>query len=403
MANCTYIDGIGSSTALDTAGEVVDLKGLDCSSLVGGAFNYEHKSDVPAQIVGKILKIKKIFEESDCEDDRQRMYWESCKIPFLYVMGRLFDDKKDSSKEVAALFLDDAEHPNESPMVGFSVEGSRINKEGMILTHSIARKVTITNNPANKTCIAKMVPSQASKPKDDFEAIFKSEDYIEIDLNKNSQNDLAKALSLVTGQGRKIGQTSSGKDVYSHARIGEYHDFSAQDHTDAMNAHHNEAQKTTNQKVKSFHADKAKLHMGRRDTMERLAGQRKAQLKDTREKASERNVPLNTNSEKLFDPRLSTIKKAMDAGSAMAAPSQLTGTAALSRESLDKKPKKSKWLLRAEEEYNSWSKREEFQKFMQEKLPQLNKYEIDAIGKALILDIVFKAEQKLAKIARIKK
>ena len=44
-------------------------------------------------------------------------------------MGRLFDDKKDSSRELAALFIDDAEHPDEQPMVGLSIEGSKVEKK----------------------------------------------------------------------------------------------------------------------------------------------------------------------------------------------------------------------------------------------------------------------------------
>jgi hypothetical protein len=174
MAKCTYIDGIGSSQAIDTAGEVVDLKGLDISSLIGSAYNFEHESKLPSQIVGKILDAKKIFTESDCENERHRYYWDKCRLPFLYVFGRLFDDKKDSSKEVAALFRDDAEHPDEPDMVGFSVEGSKIEKVGSVVTRSIARKVTITHIPANKQCIAETIPMNETK-KDELSSLFKGE------------------------------------------------------------------------------------------------------------------------------------------------------------------------------------------------------------------------------------
>src|SRR5579863_7879012 len=174
MAVCTYIDGIASSQAIDTAGEIVDIMGLDCSSLLGAAFNFEHKSDVPAQIIGKVLEFKKIFTEKDCESDRQKYYWGKVNMPFLYVLGRLFDDKKESSKEIAALFRDDAENPSEPKMVGFSIEGSKVNKEGMTITRSIARKVTITNMPANKTCIAEMIPAKRTS-QNDPDSIFKGE------------------------------------------------------------------------------------------------------------------------------------------------------------------------------------------------------------------------------------
>src|SRR5271154_3901861 len=119
MANYTCIDGIASSQAIDTTGEIVDLKGLDISSLVGGASNFEHESKLPAQIVGKIVEAHKIYAKDDCQNDRHRHFWDKCKMPFLYCKVRLFDDKKESSKEVAALVKDDAEHPNEQPMIGF--------------------------------------------------------------------------------------------------------------------------------------------------------------------------------------------------------------------------------------------------------------------------------------------
>src|SRR5271165_3370174 len=150
----TFIDGIGTSEAIDTSGEIVDLKGLDTSSLVGSAFNFEHKSDLPAQIVGKILEATKIFCKEDCKNERHLYYWNKCQIPFLYVMGRLFDDRKPSAVEVAALFHDDAAHPNEQPMIGFSIEGARLGeKQGMLVPRSIARKVTVTVIPANKSCV----------------------------------------------------------------------------------------------------------------------------------------------------------------------------------------------------------------------------------------------------------
>lgn len=171
----TYIDGIASSQAIDTAGEIVDLKGLDISSFVGSIFNWEHKNDQPSQIVGKILFAHKIFSKEDCQNERQLMYWEMCQLPFLYVMGRLFDDRKPSSVEVAALYKDDADHPNETNSVGFSIEGAKIEKVGAVITRSIARKLTITNCPANKTCISRILLPPAEEPEDSLSSLFKEE------------------------------------------------------------------------------------------------------------------------------------------------------------------------------------------------------------------------------------
>lgn len=471
----TFVDGIASSEAIDTAGEIVDLLGLDCSSLEGAALNWEHKSDQPSQIVGKVLSFKKIFSEKDIETDRQKMFWEKVKMPFLYILGRLFDDKKDSSREVAGLFIDDAEHPDEHPMVGFSIEGAKIHKDGLRITKSIARKVTITNIPANKTCLAEMVPANNPKQKDDLDGIFKSETAIEIEVfslkDKNSIENLLKKenpdhhanllgiksfqkgidtsiggggsdalsggapsspslaasektnlklVSKTNKNGAKIGRTQSGKDIMSHGMVGEYKDFSAQDHRDAAAAHKQIAEKANQPKLGQHHFGKHKLHM-------QAANKLEDKYKSSKKPAQRSSSMRNTN--KLHDPDLSgKMDKALTAGSMMAAPSNLTGGAALGKESLSTKPKnvsrpdkgfgaiihkpekpssgfgkvviKSEMSKRAEEAYNKWNKKEQFREFMTLKLPQLAIGEIDAIGKTIALKKSIEVEKALANISK---
>src|SRR5271154_5158689 len=97
----TYVDGIGASQNIDSSGEIVDIAGLDCSSLeIDGSLTWEHKKDTPDQLVGKIIKAKKIFSEKDCDDDRQKYYWDKCKTPYLYILAELFDDYTDSARTV---------------------------------------------------------------------------------------------------------------------------------------------------------------------------------------------------------------------------------------------------------------------------------------------------------------
>ena len=193
----TFIDGIASSQAIDTSGEIVDLAGMDISSLVGSVFNYEHESKLPDQIIGKILYVKKIFSDKDCENDRQTYFWQKCQIPFLYCMGELFDDYKESAKEIAGMFQYDSNNKDKLPTLGFSIEGAKIAKEGMIVKASIARKITITVTPANKQCLAEVVPGEDQAPKskeDDLASIFKTETSVEIQLIKTE--DVTKMLEL---------------------------------------------------------------------------------------------------------------------------------------------------------------------------------------------------------------
>ncbi len=340
-----YIDGIASSRALDSSGEIVDIEGLDCSTLIGGAINFEHESKTPDQLLGKILEYKKIFKEEDCENDRHKFYWNKIKLPFLYILGRLFSDKKRSSQEIAALFLDDAQNPNEKPMLGFSIEGVKLDKalnNPNIVSRSIARKVTVTVLPCNKTCIAQMVPLQNEKEQDPLDNIFKSENqpaeiYLKpgkndelFELLKKEHESMEKAakLSLVPKEpsnspvppkmeGTHLGNTSSGKAVFSHGKVGEYEGFGSKEHKEAAEMHQKASQIPGNPKLAAHHNDKMKLHNQAAKTAEFKEGRFQRGKDAIRQKMKNAGM-----------------KKAMTAGSGMAAPSSLTGGAALAKENL---------------------------------------------------------------------
>jgi hypothetical protein len=371
---CTYIDGIASSQAIDTAGEIVDLKGLDISSLVGAAFNWEHQKEQPSQIVGKILEAKKIFSKEDCENDRQLFYWGKCQLPFLYVMGRLLDDKKPSAVEVAALFQDDAEHPNEPDMVGFSIEGAKVEKVGVVVTRSIARKCTITHIPANKQCIAEMLPMVSNKPpKDDLSNLFKGE--MELfkfeptyqEIMEKKEKDLKKDVG--TGGGAFIGSQMAMSE--KNMKKGSY-------------------QYGIHGPVESGSGIS-------------IAGQA---LRGTKHSKPDVGAAKQIHQEKLREatyspspklPKSEGMNKALEAGSAMAAPGQLVQGAALTRESLEglnnrskranslAKGEKSKHFERADKAYQGWSDREKFRGYMKKRMPHLADGEIDAFGRILAL------------------
>jgi hypothetical protein len=396
MAKCTYIDGIGSSQAIDTAGEIVDIAGLDCSSLLGGAFNWEHKSDVPAQLVGKVLEFKKIFSKDDCENERHLKYWNKCQIPFLYVMGRLRDDKNESAKEVAGHFLDDFEHPDEPPSVGFSIEGAKIHKEGMTITRSIARKVTITNMPANKTCVGELLPKTNKKSEKDIDSLFKgeieffnpNEKYMEFLAKKEQdmEKDVGTGGGAFIGDSLAMNELAKGMPSWTHTGGG---NFSHPEHgivsvakqpNGQFHVRHNGAMAGVGGQKGAFNtAAEAGTHAG---NYMRAVSQKKI------------NAPSMHNI-----PSAPMMGKSLEAGSGMAAPSQLTQGTALATESLDRKMKKSKWLARAEEAYSKWEKKEEFRNFMAKSMPHLTKGEIDAIGQVIALKKSVEAEKSLSKFA----
>src|SRR5688572_20970386 len=123
MATGMIVDGVFASQAIDSSGEILDVDGCDISTLdVDGVANYEHKSpddkDQDAnngeEIVGKIIFAKKIFKESDCDTDRERLYWNQVKVPYIYGMVRLYDGAGHSGAQALAAQIRD-HHANEEP------------------------------------------------------------------------------------------------------------------------------------------------------------------------------------------------------------------------------------------------------------------------------------------------
>lgn len=445
----------------------MDLAGIDCSALLQGPFSWEHQNTQPNQLVGKILEYKKIFSEADCENEHHKRFWEKCQNPFLYVMGRLFDDKKDSSKEVAALFIDDAEHPDEPPMVGFSIEGSKVDKKGIIVTKSIARKVTVTNAPANKQCVAELIPGPEVKQKSE-DSIFKSEfthtiDLVKTELKKDG-NMPAPAASpkpdlgwtanptpfgnpmsnLMSGLGMgkkemKKSQVPGSKyppksDVKPgtppQEKVGGIPKFGpiAKPTPKPLEKARVDEGKTPERKAwdRSARNDRTgtttTTWIKRPSAVGELLGAKpkKETQTNTRSHAAAGNIDMRigtaatpghaprtssthgggtvTSSRKVIGTPAKSMQKAMTAGSGMAGPGTLSGGAALSKESLDKKMKKAELLKRAKEAYQTWEKREAFENFMAKSMPELTKHEIIAIGQTIALSKSLKAEAKLAKM-----
>lgn len=162
------IDGIAASSAIDTSSEAIDIENLDISSLKAGqgVLNYEHRN--PKQpgasfldILGAITYAHKIMNEDDCEDDRQRAYWEQVQLPFVYIKAELFDDEKHPGAVAAAAIIR-FYHSRKMPiLVRFSIDGHTIERDGNVLRHCIARDVALTIKPANHSCVSGVLDGKA--------------------------------------------------------------------------------------------------------------------------------------------------------------------------------------------------------------------------------------------------
>lgn len=157
----TKLHGIFSTNSIDSSGEIVDLAGVDISSLPrDGICNFEHKNDLPSQIVGKILYAHKIFSEEDCENEDQLYFYRKIARPYLYGIVELFDEEGHSeAKNLAAIarYSMKNKHKLFCPVVNFSVEGVTLTKKGQMIQRSVARKVATTVKPCNKQAFAEIL------------------------------------------------------------------------------------------------------------------------------------------------------------------------------------------------------------------------------------------------------
>lgn len=160
MTTSTLIDGIAASEAIDSSGEIFDVKGADISDLKEGRglLNFEHKgsgegkNDTGMDIVGKVIFAKKIYGPDDCTTERQKTYWKSIELPFVYIVGRLFDGAGHENAKALAAIIRDCVDNKESVVLGFSIEGTTLKRDDNRLLNTICRRVAITAKPCNRSC-----------------------------------------------------------------------------------------------------------------------------------------------------------------------------------------------------------------------------------------------------------
>jgi len=150
------IDGIAASQHIDSSGEMLHIEGHDISDLVEGRglVNWEHQNDSPEDIVGKIIFAKKIMKKSDCDNKRQEMFWDKVKTPFVYVISELFDDEKHPGAVACAAMFRYCQKRKTPMVVGFSIEGSTLERQGYELKRSVGRRLALTARPCNKSAIS---------------------------------------------------------------------------------------------------------------------------------------------------------------------------------------------------------------------------------------------------------
>jgi len=205
------LDGCATVETIDSSGELLVVANHDISDLVEGrgVLNWEHsnKSD---DIIGAIIYARKILKKEDCENDRQRYYWNIVKKPFVYIISELFDDddvNHPGAVAVAAMIRYYAKQ-GERLLTNFSIEGATLERDDYILKETVGRRVACTLRACNKAAIAGLLedPKSISIAKYISDVSDRVDHLIEIDsiilddmfIPKDPILDLHKAVESLT-------------------------------------------------------------------------------------------------------------------------------------------------------------------------------------------------------------
>lgn len=158
------LDGVAASEQPDSSAEIMDVRGCDISDLVAGrgVLNWEHLGDKDAghsanDIVGRITYAKKVFERADCENARQREYWDFVQVPYIYIKAELFDAEGHPGATAAAAVIRHYRNKGLPILCRYSIEGSTLEQDGPYLKRTIARRVALTIKPANKSAVSGVI------------------------------------------------------------------------------------------------------------------------------------------------------------------------------------------------------------------------------------------------------
>jgi hypothetical protein len=190
------IDGIAAVEAPDKTAEIISIKGMNIDNLEQGLgmFNVEHVSPglgadgKPPEnnlqnihsfntFIGRVEYVHKIYEKSDCEDERQEAYWDHVKVPFLYCRGELFDDEDHQGAKAAAAVIRHYHKRGLPIRIMFSIEGDTLDKKGGMITDSIAKHIACTIKPCNAAAISGVYSDGGKIDKSNI-SLQKNENYV---------------------------------------------------------------------------------------------------------------------------------------------------------------------------------------------------------------------------------
>ena len=178
----TMLCGVFASENLDTHSEKIDIKGLDLSTIaIDGTVNWDHKKDLPSQIVGRVKMAKAIYSEADCSNELELKYFHKVGLPMVFGICELFDSEgHHEAQNLVAMLRNDQKSGRpigERNLINFSIDGQVLEKTSTgVITHCIGRDVAVSIRQANKQATAEeYLPEQKFSPLDAIKTLFKNE------------------------------------------------------------------------------------------------------------------------------------------------------------------------------------------------------------------------------------
>lgn len=182
LKKSVIVAAVLSAETPDTTGEILNVKNADISTLKTGTapLNTEHinPDDIDKKegdnefkgfntVVGRVVDAKKIFSEADCDNQYELKAWNELQVPMIFGYCEFFDgpDAHDNAKAAASLVR--MAHKNGfDHMIGFSVEGQILKREGNHLAETVIKRVAATAKPANKAARIEGVVQDSSQSSD---------------------------------------------------------------------------------------------------------------------------------------------------------------------------------------------------------------------------------------------
>lgn len=215
-------EGVLSAEVPDTSNEVLDVRGADISDLQTGRapVNTEHinPEDIKKQrdgneaegdgfqtIVGRVVTAKKIFGEEDCSTPDELRAYKELHVPLIWGKVEIFDGPSahDNAKAAASI-IRNYDEAGVKQLIGYSVEGNTLKREGNILRETVIKRIALTAKPANRAAVVQVVKdlpqtsstvTKSTGKSGGYEPLYKSENFMQHMKVVRSDFGLAQATA----------------------------------------------------------------------------------------------------------------------------------------------------------------------------------------------------------------